>query len=76
MEVGYVCKKMGAFIPVGATIVFALDFLFWDSTLKSISGSLLALDQLISHLKRTIFHWYSVRFPHSYAQGVNLRGTG
>ncbi|MDQ3775629.1 MAG: hypothetical protein M3461_15395 [Pseudomonadota bacterium] len=31
----------------GRSIVLALDFLFWDSTLESISGSLLALDQLI-----------------------------
>jgi hypothetical protein len=34
------------------SIVFALDFLFWDSTLESISGSLLALDQLISQTKK------------------------
>jgi hypothetical protein len=36
----------------GRSIVFALDFLFWDSTLESISGSLLALDQLIYKTKK------------------------
>lgn len=34
------------------SIVIALDFLFWDSTLTSISGSFLALDQLISRTKK------------------------
>jgi hypothetical protein len=58
----------------GRSIVFALDFLFWDSTLESISGSLLALDHSFIRPKRIISHWYSVRVPRSYPPDVNLRG--